>query len=125
VLLCGRYEGVDQRVIEARGMQEVSIGDYVLSGGELAALVLLDATVRLLPGVMGATDSANEESFSRGLLEYPHYTRPADWQGRRVPEVLLSGQHAAVGAWRQAEAERITRERRPDLLGDAADVSEQ
>ena len=115
VLLCGRYEGVDQRVIEARGMQEVSIGDYVLSGGELAALVLLDATVRLLPGVMGAVDSAAEESFSHHQLEYPHNTRPADWQGRRVPEVLLSGHHAAVAAWRRAEAERITRERRPEL----------
>ncbi|HEY2615818.1 MAG TPA: tRNA (guanosine(37)-N1)-methyltransferase TrmD [Acetobacteraceae bacterium] len=115
VLLCGRYEGVDQRVIEARGMQEVSIGDYVLSGGELAALVLLDATVRLLPGVMGAADSAADESFSHCLLEYPHYTRPAEWQGRRVPDVLLSGHHAAVAAWRRAEAERITRERRPDL----------
>lgn len=115
ILLCGRYEGVDQRVIEARGMQEVSIGDYVLSGGELAALVLLDATVRLLPGVMGAADSAAEESFSHHLLEYPHYTRPAEWRGRRVPEVLLSGHHAAVAAWRQAEAERITRERRPEL----------
>jgi tRNA (guanine37-N1)-methyltransferase len=115
VLLCGRYEGVDQRVIEAREMQEVSIGDYVLSGGELAALVLLDATVRLLPGVMGAADSAADESFSHHLLEYPHYTRPAEWQGRRVPEVLLSGHHAAVAAWRQAEAECTTRERRPDL----------
>jgi tRNA (guanine37-N1)-methyltransferase len=125
VLLCGRYEGVDQRVIEARGMQEVSIGDYVLSGGELAALVLLDATVRLLPGVMGAADSAVDESFSHRLLEYPHYTRPAEWQGRRVPEVLLSGHHAAVAAWRQAEAERVTRERRPDLSGVATDVSGQ
>ena len=115
VLLCGRYEGIDQRVIEARQMQEFSIGDYVLSGGELAALVLLDATVRLLPGVMGAADSAVEESFSHGLLEYPQYTRPAEWQGRLVPEVLLSGHHGAVAAWRQAEAERITRERRPDL----------
>ncbi|HEX4171053.1 MAG TPA: tRNA (guanosine(37)-N1)-methyltransferase TrmD [Acetobacteraceae bacterium] len=115
ILLCGRYEGVDQRVIEARAMQEVSIGDYVLSGGELAALVLLDATVRLLPGVMGAADSAVEESFSQHLLEYPHYTRPAEWQGRRVPDVLLSGNHAAVAAWRQAEAESITRARRPDL----------
>src|SRR5271165_4410008 len=114
VLLCGRYEGVDQRVIEARGMQEVSIGDYVLSGGELAAMVLLDAAVRLLPGVMGAADSAADESFSHRVLEYPHYTRPAEWQGRRVPE-LLSGHHAAVAAWRQAEAERVTRERRPDL----------
>jgi len=116
VLLCGRYEGVDQRVIEARGLREISIGDYVLSGGEVAAMVLLDACVRLLPGVMGAADSADEESFSAaGLLEYPHYTRPADWNGRRVPEVLLSGHHAAVAAWRQAEAERVTRERRPDL----------
>ena len=115
VLLCGRYEGVDQRVIEAHGMQEVSIGDYVLSGGELAALVLLDAAVRLLPGVMGAADSATEESFSHHLLEYPHYTRPTEWNGRRVPDILLSGDHAAVAAWRQAEAERVTRERRLDL----------
>jgi tRNA (guanine37-N1)-methyltransferase len=115
VLLCGRYEGVDQRVIEARGLEEVSIGDYVLSGGEPGAMVLLDACVRLLPGVMGAAESADEESFSHGLLEYPHYTRPAEWQGRRVPEVLLSGHHAAVASWRRAEAERITRERRPDL----------
>jgi tRNA (guanine37-N1)-methyltransferase len=115
ILLCGRYEGVDQRVIEARTMDEISIGDYVLSGGELAALVLLDSIVRLLPGVMGAAESAMEESFSAGLLEYPHYTRPAEWQGRRVPDVLLSGHHGAVAAWRQAEAEKITRERRPDL----------
>ena len=121
ILLCGRYEGVDQRVIEARGMEEYSIGDYVLSGGELAALVLLDAIVRLLPGVMGAADSAIEESFSTGLLEYPHYTRPATWDGRAVPDVLLSGHHGAVAAWRQAEAERITQERRPDLW--AAHVS--
>jgi tRNA (guanine37-N1)-methyltransferase len=115
VLLCGRYEGVDERVIEARGLQEVSIGDYVLSGGEPAAMVLLDACVRLLPGVMGAAESGVEESFSNGLLEYPHYTRPAEWQGRAVPPVLLSGHHAEVARWRQAEAERITRERRPDL----------
>ncbi|MGA3403380.1 MAG: tRNA (guanosine(37)-N1)-methyltransferase TrmD [Acetobacteraceae bacterium] len=115
ILLCGRYEGVDQRVIDARGMEEVSIGDYVLSGGELAALTIVDATVRLLPGVMGAADSVVEESFAQHLLEYPHYTRPAEWQGRRVPDVLLSGHHAAVAAWRRAEAERITRERRPDL----------
>jgi tRNA (guanine37-N1)-methyltransferase len=115
ILLCGRYEGIDQRVIEARAMDEISIGDYVLSGGELAALVMLDSIVRLLPGVMGAADSAVEESFSSGLLEYPHYTRPAEWQGRRVPEVLLSGHHGAVASWRQAESERITRERRPDL----------
>ncbi len=104
VLLCGRYEGVDQRVIDARRMEEISVGDYVLSGGELPALVLLDATVRLLPGVMGAAESAAEESFSDQLLEYPHYTRPAEWQGRRVPDVLLSGHHAAVAAWRQAES---------------------
>jgi tRNA (guanine37-N1)-methyltransferase len=96
-------------------MEEVSIGDYVLSGGELAALVLLDAAVRLLPGVMGAADSAVDESFAQHLLEYPHYTRPAEWQGRRVPDVLLSGHHQAVAAWRRAEAERVTRERRPDL----------
>jgi tRNA (guanine37-N1)-methyltransferase len=115
IILCGRYEGIDQRVIDAHAMEEVSIGDYVLSGGELAALVLLDATVRLLPGVMGAADSAVDESFSHHLLEYPHYTRPAEWQGRRVPDVLLSGHHAAVAAWRRAEAERVTRERRPDL----------
>ena len=126
VLLCGRYEGIDQRVIDANGLEELSIGDYVLSGGELAALVVLDTVVRLLPGVMGAADSATEESFARHLLEYPHFTRPAEWQGRRVPEVLLSGHHAAVAAWRQAEAERITRERRPDLwtaFRDAAPVA--
>ena len=120
ILLCGRYEGVDQRVIEARAMDEISIGDYVLSGGELAAMVLLDSTVRLLPGVMGDAESAADESFSAGLLEYPHYTRPADWQGRPVPDVLLSGHHRAVAAWRQAESERITRERRPDLSAPAA-----
>jgi tRNA (guanine37-N1)-methyltransferase len=121
VLLCGRYEGVDQRVIEARGMIELSIGDYVLSGGELAAMVMLDAAIRLLPGVMGAADSATEESFAGQLLEYPHYTRPADWQGQQVPEVLLSGHHGAVASWRQAQAEQITRSRRPDLW--AAHVS--
>lgn len=115
VLLCGRYEGVDQRVIEARRLEEVSLGDFVLSGGELACMAVLDATVRLLAGVMGAAVSAQEESFSAGLLEYPHYTRPAEWNGLAVPEVLLSGHHAAVAAWRQTEAERITRERRPDL----------
>jgi tRNA (guanine37-N1)-methyltransferase len=114
-LLCGRYEGVDQRVLDLRGVEEVSIGDYVLSGGELPALVLLDACVRLLPGVMGAEASAEEESFSAGLLEYPHYTRPAEWRGLAVPEVLLSGHHAAIAAWRQAQSEQITRARRPDL----------
>lgn len=115
ILLCGRYEGIDQRVIEARGMEEVSIGDYVLSGGELPAMVILDTVVRLLPGVMGAAASAEEESFSAGLLEYPHYTRPAEWAGRRVPEVLLSGNHAAIATWRREQSERLTRERRPDL----------
>jgi tRNA (guanine37-N1)-methyltransferase len=115
ILLCGRYEGIDQRVIDAHAMEEISVGDYVLSGGEPAAIVLLDAAVRLLPGVMGAADSTVDESFSRGLLEYPHYTRPAEWLGRLVPDVLLSGHHGAVAAWRHAEAERITKERRPDL----------
>ena len=113
-LLCGRYEGVDQRLLDARGAEEVSIGDYVLSGGELPALVLLDACVRLLPGVMGAA-SAGDESFSAGLLEYPHYTRPAAWQGRTIPGVLLSGNHAAIAAWRREQAEELTRRRRPDL----------
>lgn len=114
-LLCGRYEGVDQRLLDARGVEEVSIGDYVLSGGELPALVLLDACVRLLPGVMGAAVSADEESFSAGLLEYPQYTRPAAWQGRDVPEILLSGHHAAIAAWRRQQAEELTQRRRPDL----------
>ncbi|MCX5477651.1 tRNA (guanosine(37)-N1)-methyltransferase TrmD [Kaistia geumhonensis] len=116
VILCGRFEGVDERVIEGRSLEEVSIGDYVLSGGELAAMVLVDAVVRLLPGVMGATESGTEESFESGLLEYPHYTRPREWEGRTIPEVLLSGDHAAIARWRRAEAERITRLRRPDLL---------
>jgi len=115
ILLCGRYEGIDQRAIEASGAEEISVGDYVLSGGELPAMVVLDTIIRLLPGVMGAADSAVEESFSGGLLEYPHYTRPAEWNGRAVPQVLLSGNHAAIAAWRRQEAERITRERRPDL----------
>ena len=115
VLLCGRYEGVDERVLEARGIQQVSIGDYVLSGGEPAALVLLDSVVRLLPGVMGSTRSGLEESFADGLLEYPHYTKPADWQGHAVPEILLSGNHAAIAAWRRAASEADTRARRPDL----------
>lgn len=117
ILVCGRYEGLDQRVIEKRQMLEVSIGDYVLSGGEPAALVLLDACVRLLPGVMGGALSAGEESFSDGgtLLEYPHYTRPVEWEGRQVPEILLSGHHAEVARWRRGMAEAATRERRPDL----------
>ncbi len=114
-LLCGRYEGVDQRLLDARRAEEVSIGDYVLSGGELPALVLLDACVRLLPGVMGAAASAEEESFSAGLLEYPQYTRPAEWQGRAVPPVLLSGHHAEIAAWRREQAEQLTQIRRPDL----------
>ena len=116
ILLAGRFEGVDQRVIEARGLEEVSIGDYVLSGGELAAMVLIDACVRLLPGVLGASESLAEESFEGGLLEYPHYTRPRDWEGLSIPEVLLNGDHKKIAAWRRAEAERLTRERRPDLL---------
>ncbi len=115
IVLCGRYEGVDQRVIDARHAFEISIGDFVLSGGELAAMAVLDACVRLLPGVMGAAESAAEESFTNGLLEYPHYTRPADWNGNPVPPVLLSGNHAAIAAWRAHEAETITRQRRPDL----------
>jgi tRNA (guanine37-N1)-methyltransferase len=115
VILCPRFEGVDERVIEARGLIEVSIGDYVLSGGELAALAILDACVRLLPGVMGKEASGERESFESGLLEYPHYTRPREWEGHAIPDVLLSGDHAKIAAWRRAEAERITRERRPDL----------
>jgi len=115
VLLCGRYEGVDQRVIEARGLEELSLGDFVLSGGETAAMAALDACVRLLPGVVGAAESLEEESFERGLLEYPHYTRPQHWRGRAVPEVLLSGHHQEIKAWRSARSEEITRERRPDL----------
>jgi tRNA (guanine37-N1)-methyltransferase len=115
ILLCGRFEGIDQRVIEARKAEEVSIGDYILSGGEIAAFVLLDAAIRLLPGVMGAAESAAEESFSTQLLEYPHYTRPALWADRAVPEPLTSGNHAAIAAWRQAQAEHTTKTRRPDL----------
>ncbi len=115
VLVCGRFEGVDERVIAARGLEEVSVGDSVLSGGEIAAMSLIDACVRLLPGVMGAAASGAEESFTEGLLEYPHYTRPQLWEGRPIPEILLSGDHAKIAAWRRAEAERLTRERRPDL----------
>ena len=119
VLLCGRYEGVDHRVIEARGFLEISLGDFVLSGGELAAMTLIDACVRLLPGVIGAAESLAEESFADGLLEYPHYTRPQVWEGRAVPDVLLSGHHARISAWRHAQAQEITKSRRPDLLGTA------
>ena len=115
VLVCGRFEGVDERVIEARGLAETSVGDYVLSGGELAAMVVLDAAVRLLPGVMGEALSAVEESFEAGLLEHPQYTRPRVWEGREIPPVLLSGDHAAITRWKREEAERLTRERRPDL----------
>jgi tRNA (guanine37-N1)-methyltransferase len=114
-LVCGRFEGVDERVIAARGLEEVSIGDYVLSGGEVAALVVLDATLRLLPGVMGNAASAEEESFAAGLLEHAHYTRPVEWEGRPIPDVLLSGDHARIAAYRRAERERLTAERRPDL----------
>ncbi|HET6374522.1 MAG TPA: tRNA (guanosine(37)-N1)-methyltransferase TrmD [Methylocella sp.] len=116
VLICGRFEGVDERVIAARGLEELSIGDYVLSGGEIAAMAVLDACVRLLPGVMGSETSALEESFESGVLEYPHYTRPREWEGRAIPEVLLSGDHAKIRAWRESEALKITKERRPDLL---------
>jgi len=116
VLLCGRFEGVDQRVIDARKLREISVGDYVLSGGEPAGLVLLDACVRLLPGVMGSEASAAEESFGDGLLEYPQYTRPVEWNGRAVPPVLLSGDHGAIAAWRHTERLRVTRARRPDLV---------
>ena len=115
VLLCGRYEGIDERVIEARELEEVSLGDFVLSGGEPAAIGLIDAAVRLLPGVMGAAEGLVEESFEAGLLEYPHYTRPREWQGRTVPEVLISGHHEKIRAWRRAEAEKVTAARRPDL----------
>jgi tRNA (guanine37-N1)-methyltransferase len=115
ILVCGRFEGVDERVIAARSLDEVSIGDYVLSGGEIAAMTLIDACVRLLPGVMGAAASGVEESFAGGLLEYPHYTRPQVFEGRPIPDVLLSGDHARIAAWRRAEAEHLTRERRPDL----------
>lgn len=119
-IVCGRFEGVDERVIAARDLEEVSIGDYVLSGGEIAALVLLDACVRLLPGVMGKEASGDEESFEHDLLEYPHYTRPRAFEGREIPEILLSGDHKKIAAWRRAEAERITRGRRPDLLDKSA-----
>jgi len=115
-IVCGRFEGVDERVIEGRGLVEVSIGDYVLSGGEIAAMALLDAVVRLLPGVMGAHASGEEESFEGGLLEYPHYTRPREWEGRAIPDVLLSGNHAAIARWRREQAQALTRARRPDLL---------
>jgi tRNA (guanine37-N1)-methyltransferase len=115
VIVCGRFEGVDERVIEARGLEEISIGDYVLSGGEVAALALIDACIRLLPGVMGKEASGGEESFAAGLLEYPQYTRPQVWEGRSIPDLLVSGDHAKVAAFRRSEAEKVTQERRPDL----------
>jgi len=115
LLLCGRFEGVDQRVLEARDIEEISIGDYVLSGGELAAQVLIDAVVRLLPGVAGNEGSLTEESFAAGLLEYPHYTKPREWEGRAIPEVLLSGDHEKIAEWRRKQAEALTKARRPDL----------
>jgi tRNA (guanine37-N1)-methyltransferase len=123
LLVCGRFEGVDQRVIEARGIEEVSIGDYVLSGGEIAAMALIDACVRLLPGVMGKAESAAEESFSSPLLEYPQYTRPQLFEGRAIPEILTSGDHANIAAWRRAEAEALTRARRPDLWAQRANTA--
>jgi tRNA (guanine37-N1)-methyltransferase len=115
VLLCGRFEGIDQRLLEARPLEEVSLGDFVLTGGELAAFPLIDAVVRLIPRVLGNPESLAEESFSHGLLEHPQYTRPPVWEGRPIPEILLSGHHGRIAAWRQAEAERLTKERRPDL----------
>ena len=121
-VLCGRSEGVDQRLLEAQEVEEVSLGDFILSGGEAAAIALLDAVVRLLPGVVGKTESLENESFETGLLEYPHYTRPDVWSGREVPEVLRSGHHAKVAAWRQAQAEEITRIRRPDLWARYAEM---
>lgn len=121
-ILCGRFEGIDERLFEARTIIPVSIGDYVLSGGETGALVLLDACIRLLPGVMGAATSGVEESFEAGLLEYPHYTRPTEWEGRTIPEVLRSGDHAKIAAWRKARAEEDTRSRRPDLIERHRDV---
>jgi tRNA (guanine37-N1)-methyltransferase len=116
ILLCGRFEGFDERIFEARAIEPVSVGDYVLSGGELGAMIILDACVRLLPGVMGAASSGEEESFEAGLLEYPHYTRPVTWEGRTIPEVLRSGDHAKIAAWRHAKAVEDTRLRRPDLI---------
>jgi tRNA (guanine37-N1)-methyltransferase len=116
IVVCGRFEGVDERVIEARNLEEVSIGDYILSGGEPAAHVVLDAIVRLLPGIMGNDASGSEESFETGLLEHPQYTRPREWEGREIPAVLLSGDHAAIARWKRKMAEELTRARRPDLL---------
>jgi len=124
-LLCGRYEGVDQRLLDAQAVEEVSLGDFILSGGEAAAIALLDAVVRLLPGVVGKTASLEDESFETGLLEYPHYTRPDVWKGHEVPEVLRSGHHAKVAAWRKEQAEEITRMRRPDLWARYAETKQK
>jgi tRNA (guanine37-N1)-methyltransferase len=115
ILHCGRFEGIDERVLQARNVEEISIGDYVLSGGEIAAQVVIDAVVRLMPGVAGNDSSLAEESFAQGLLEYPHYTRPREWEGRAIPEVLLSGDHKAIAKWRREQAEKLTKARRPDL----------
>jgi tRNA (guanine37-N1)-methyltransferase len=125
IVLCGRFEGFDERIFEGRGVEEVSVGDIVLSGGEPAALMLLDACIRLLPGVMGAPSSGTEESFEDGLLEYPHYTRPVEWEGRTIPEVLRSGDHAKIAAWRKQRAEDDTRLRRPDLWERHRDARDQ
>ena len=116
-LLAGRFEGVDQRVIDEKGLKEISIGDYVLAGGELAAMVLIEACVRLLPGVLGASESLASESFETGLLEYPQYTKPRDWEGRSIPDILLSGDHKKIEEWRRRQAEQLTADRRPDLIG--------
>ncbi len=120
LIVCARFEGVDQRVIDARMLEEVSVGDYVLSGGEIAAFALIDACVRLLPGVMGHAGSGTEESFAEGLLEYPHYTRPQEFEGRTIPDILTSGNHKEISAWRRVQAESLTRQRRPDLLAKSA-----
>lgn len=125
VIVCGRFEGVDERVVEARGLQEVSLGDFVLSGGEPASIALLDAVIRLLPGVMGKMLSGNDESFETGLLEHPHYTRPRLWEGRDVPAILLSGDHAAIDRWRREQSLKLTQERRPDLLAARKNPSEE
>lgn len=114
-ILCGRFEGVDQRLLEARNIEEISIGDYILSGGEIAAMVLIDAVVRLLPGVIGSADSLDSESHENGLLEYPHYTKPRQWEGREIPEVLLSGNHGRIDKWRAEKARELTKKRRPDM----------
>ena len=120
IILCGRFEAVDERLISARNFEEISVGDYILSGGEPASIVLLDACIRLLPGVMGKESSGEDESFEGGLLEYPHYTRPREWEGRNIPDILLSGDHKKIVEWRRAESERLTAERRPDLLKKAS-----